>query len=419
MWTGPTGELTYSGLRVVELADELRGEIVGKLLADEGADVVKVEPSGGSIGRHIGPHAEGFEHDPNASLYFWTYNTGKRSVVIEVDETSGRQRFDELVAAADVLITSDGPGRLGERGIDLDAYLVRHPALIVLSVSPYGLTGPWADRRTSELVGLAAGGPLLSCGYDDHTIPPILPGGNQASQIAASFGHTGLLLALLERQSSGLGQMIDVSMHEAIAVSGELANPYWFYPRVHLHRQTCRHAQPSPTQPALFECADGVDVYFALILSDTKTWQTLVEWLDTLGLALDLADEAYLSLAHRQQNFAHIQDIMESFFLMQESADVYRGAQDRGLPLGPILAPEQLLDDPHLQAREFFVPVELPTQGEALFPSSPYRFSYGNGRPGRPPKLGEDNGFDFNDSSAESQVAAHDAAHASTGVGLV
>ncbi len=178
-------------------------------------------------------------------------------------------------------------------------------------------------------------------------------------------------------------------MHEAVAVSGELANPYWFYPRVHLHRQTCRHAQPSPTQPALFECADGVSVYFALILSDVKTWQNLVAWLDTMGLSLDLADEAYLALSHRQEHFSHIQTIMESFFMMKDSADVYREAQERGLPLGPVLAPEQLLEDPHLQEREFFVPVELPTTGEALFPSSPYRFSYGNGVPGSPPRLGE------------------------------
>jgi crotonobetainyl-CoA:carnitine CoA-transferase CaiB-like acyl-CoA transferase len=229
----------------------------------------------------------------------------------------------------------------------------------------------------------------MSCGYDDHDIPPIRPGGNQAFQIAASFGHTGLLLALIECQATGLGQVVDVSMHEAIAVSGELANPYWFYPRVLVHRQTCRHAQPTPTQSALFDCADGVQVYFALILSDQHTWRTVVDWLDTLGLSLDLGDEVYVSLAHRQANFPYIQGILESFFLMQDSATVYRDAQARGLPIGPVLAPEDVVADPHLIERGFFEPVQLPSGGDALFPGSPWRFSYGTGKPGTPPRLGE------------------------------
>lgn len=388
MWNGPSGELTYSGLRVVELAQEPQGEIVGKLLADQGADVVKVEPLGGAAGRRIGPFRTGDEGDPDASLHFWAYNTSKRSVTLDASTDDGRAQRAALIAGADVLITSGSPSELAADGIDLDALVAAHPELIAVSVSPFGLTGPWADWRSSDLVALAAGGILSSCGYDDHSIPPIRPGGNQGFQIAASFGHTGLLLALLERQATGLGQLVDVSMHEAIAVSGELANPYWFYPRVLLQRQTCRHAQPSPTQPALFECADGVQVYFALILSDPRTWSVLVEWLSTLGLDLDLGDEKYLSLAYRQECFSYIQTIMESFFLMQDSATVCRDAQSRGLPLGPVLAPEQLLEDEHLVERGYFVPVALPTGGEALFPGSPYRFSYATGTPGGPPRLG-------------------------------
>ena len=388
MWGGPTGELTYSGLRVVELAQEPQGEIVGKLLADQGADVVKIEPPEGAAGRRIGPFSTGDENHPDASLHFWTYNTGKRSVTLDASTEVGRAQRAALIADADVLITSGGPSQLAADGIELEALVTAHPQLIAVSVSPFGLTGPWADWRSSDLVALAVGGILNSCGYDDHSIPPIRPGGNQAFQIGASFGHSGLLLALLERQATGLGQLVDVSMHEAIAVSGELANPYWFYPRVLLQRQTCRHAQPSPTQPALFECGDGVQVYFALILSDARTWSVLVNWLATLGMDLDLGDEKYLSLSYRQEHFSYIQTIIEAFLLIQDSATVYREAQSRGLPLGPVLAPEQLLDDEHLAERGYFVPVELPTGGEALFPGSPYRFSYATGSPGTPPRLG-------------------------------
>lgn len=389
MWSGPTGELTYSGLRVVELAQDPQGEMLGKLLADQGADVVKVEPPGGAAGRRIGPFLAGHDGDPDASLHFWSYNTSKSSVVLDTSSERGRAERAALIAGADVLITSDGPARLAADGLDLESLVAAHPTLIAVSVSPYGLTGPWADRRTSDMVALAVGGILSSCGYDDHEIPPIRPGGNQAFQMAASFGHNGLLLALLERRRTGLGQLVDVSMHEAIAVSGELANPYWFYPRVLLQRQTCRHAQPTPTQPALFECADGVQVYFALILSDARTWSVLVEWLATLGMDLDLGEEKYLSLAYRQECFSYIQGILEAFFLLQDSATVCRDAQSRGLPLGPVLAPEQLLEDEHLVARGFFVPVELPTGGEAPFPGAPFRFSYATGTPGPPPRLGQ------------------------------
>ncbi|ETD33316.1 CaiB/BaiF CoA-transferase family protein [Williamsia sp. D3] len=403
MWNGPTEELTYSGLRVIELAQDPQGEIVGKLLADQGADVVKVEPPGGAAGRHIGPFRHGSEGDPDASLHFWSYNTGKQSVTLDTTTEQGRAQREELIADADVLITSDGPSRLAADGIDLQALTAAQPELIAVSVSPYGLTGPWADWRSSDLVALAAGGILTSCGYDDHSIPPIRPGGNQAFQLAASFGHSGLLLALLERQATGSGQIVDVSMHEAVAVSGELANPYWFYPRVLLERQTCRHAQPSPTQPALFECADGVQVYFALILSDARTWSVLVDWLATLGMDLDLGEEKYQSLAYRQECFSYIQTIMESFFLIQDSATVCREAQARGLPLGPVLAPEQLLEDEHLVEREFFVPVALPTGGKALFPGSPYRFSYATGTPGSPPRLGVQAGSEI--TGAEEVVA--------------
>jgi crotonobetainyl-CoA:carnitine CoA-transferase CaiB-like acyl-CoA transferase len=183
---------------------------------------------------------------------------------------------------------------------------------------------------------------------------------------------------------------VDVSMHEALAVTVELANPYWFYPRVLVQRQTCRHAQPTLTQPALFECADGRYVYFALILADQKPWATRVEWLASEDLALDLSDEAYLDVGHRQANFAHIQSIVEAFFLLRDADAAYHDGQARGLPIGIVNAPEDLLDDEHLRARGFFVPVEHDGVGPVPYPGAPYRFSSMGPVPVRPaPRLGE------------------------------
>jgi len=380
----------FAALRVVEFADDPAGEFAGKLLADLGADVVKVEPPDGVASRHVGPFADGRDGDRDASLSFWTYNTSKRSVVLG-DSVGDLTRRDELIATADVLLTTWTPAQLAARRLDFDALSAERPELVILSVTPFGLTGPWSEYHSSDLVALAAGGLLNLCGYDDHSIPPIRPGGNQGYLVAASFAHCGVLLALIERQRNGRGQLVDVSMHEAIAVSGELANPYWFYPRALVQRQTARHAQPVPTQPASFRCADGRWIYFALILSDPKAWSATVEWMSELGVAADLTEEKYSCLEYRQREFAHVQDLIEVFFLVQDSATAYREGQRRGLPIGPMLAPEDLLGDEHLTAREFFVPVYLPTdeQRSAPFPGSPYRFSAFTSGPGRPPRLGE------------------------------
>jgi len=376
--------LPYEGLRVVELAGDPAGEHVGKLIADLGAEVVKVEPEEGSPTRRIGPFA-GDHPDPDRSLTFWFHNTGKRSVV-----ASSGDDVAQLLADADVLISTFRPVELAAQGLDLERLRQQHPRLVVLSVTPFGLTGPWADYRSSDLVGLAAGGLLNSCGYDDHSIPPIRPGGDQGYQTAASFAHNGLLLALLERQRTGQGQLVDVSMHEAIAVTVELANPYWFYPRVLVQRQTCRHAQPSMTQPALFRCGDGRWVYFVLIVADPKPWQALVEWLDEHGLAIDLADPAYSDIGFRQQNFSHVQELVEVLFLLQDADAAYHEGQKRGLPIGILNAPEDVLLDEHLQARGFFEDVAHEGVGTASYPGVPYRFSAFRPPPlTRAPQLGE------------------------------
>ena len=385
-----SGSLPFTGLRVVELCDTPAGEQLGKLVADLGAEVVKVEPPQGASSRRHGPFRTGPDGSPtDESLAFVTYNSSKRSVVLG-DGPEDRAVRDRLIASADVLLTTGSPRQLAEADLDLEALVGQHERLVVVSTSPFGLTGPWKDYLTSDLVGLAAGGPLASCGYDDHSIPPILPGGGQAFQTAASFGYCGLLLALIERAQSGRGQLVDVSMHEANAVSGELANPYWFYPKAIVQRQTCRHAQPVPTQPALFQCADDVWVYFALILAEQRSWKALVAWMDEAGLADDLGDPAYDDLAHRQANFPHVQEMLDVFFLLQTSEDAYSEGQRRGLPIGPLRAFEDLPHDEHLVARSFFVDVADDDGTVTTLPGLPYRFSAFSAEPGPAPHLGAD-----------------------------
>jgi crotonobetainyl-CoA:carnitine CoA-transferase CaiB-like acyl-CoA transferase len=250
----------------------------------------------------------------------------------------------------------------------------RFERLVVVSVTPFGLDGPWANWRSCDLVALALGSPLNSCGYDDHSIPPIRPGGDQGFQSAASFAQMGVMLALLQREHTGRGDLVQVSMHDCLAVGAELANPYWFYPEVTVKRQTCRHAQPSPTQPALFECGDGHWVYFVFFVLQQKGWYLLLDWLSSMDLAVDLINPEYEDPVYRQENVGHIQEIIETFFLLQTAEEAYRTGQARGLPIGPINSPDEVLADEHLNARGFFQHVE--TNGRSgTYPRLPLHFS--------------------------------------------
>ena len=363
-----------AGLKIVEVAHDIGGEFTSLLLGRLGAEVVKVEPPEGSPTRQVGPFAAG-RVDADSSLNFWCYNSNKKSVTADLGSLEGMAALKDLLADADILVSTLQPQALKALGLDLRGMTETYPRLIVLSVTPFGLTGPWADYKSSDLVALAAGGPLISCGYDDHSIPPIRPGGNQGYHSAASFAQIGAMLALLDRQKTGRGQLLDVSMHEACAVNVELANPYWFYPRINVHRQTCRHAQPSPTQPALFQCADGRYVYFALILSEPKAWNALVSWMASKDMAVHLTEPAFSDIAYRQAHFHEVQELVECFFLIQDSHDAYRDGQAAGLPVGVLNAPEDLFADEHLQARGFFQEVEHEGVGKVVYPGPIYRFS--------------------------------------------
>ena len=197
---GPSrGPLT--GIRVIELADE-QAEYCGLTLAGLGADVIKVEPPGGSPTRRIGPFYQDRE-DPERSLFFWQYNRGKRSIVLDLRQPDDRDRLRALVATADVLLESTPRGELDGYGLGASALMQQWPALIVARVSPFGDEGPWADFKGSDLVHLALGGVMMNCGYDPapggtYDLPPIAP------QMWHAYHIAGEQLACLDRRRAAL-----------------------------------------------------------------------------------------------------------------------------------------------------------------------------------------------------------------------
>ena len=292
-----------SGIRVVELADE-QAEYCGLTLAGLGADVIKVEPPGGSPTRRIGPFYEDRE-DPERSLFFWQYNRGKRSIVLDLREASDRERFRALVATADVLLESTPRDELDGVGLGADALMRELPTLIVARVSPFGDEGPWAGFKGSDLIHLALGGVMMNCGYDPapgghYDLPPIAPQMWHAFHVAGEQLAFSIVAALLFRWRTGKGQRLSCAIHEAVAKSTEVDLMTWVMRRALVQRQTCRHAREGITpHPSIVHTKDGRWVMANLGTRPGETKQ-LVALLEKYGIDAGLdADKATIPTSGR------------------------------------------------------------------------------------------------------------------------
>src|SRR5262245_714465 len=213
-----------SPYRVLDLSTE-RGLLCGQILGDLGADVLKIEPPGGSPARRCGPFFQDQPH-ANHSLYWWAYNRNKRSITLNIDTSEGQAILRRLVESAHFFIESDTPGSLAKCGLSYDTLAALNPALVYVSITPFGQDGPKASYADSDLIILAAGGPLVLSGDDDR--PPVRVSVPQAYLHASAEAAVAALIAHHERQHSGRGQHVDVSAQQAVAQatqSGILATP--------------------------------------------------------------------------------------------------------------------------------------------------------------------------------------------------
>ena len=390
--TGP-----LAGVRVVELASE-RTELCGKLLADMGADVIAVEPPGGSRSRRIGPYA-GDLPDLNRSLHFWSYNTSKRGVTLSLEHAEGRALFTRLAQGADVVIESAAPGSPAARDGGYEARAAEHPGLVWAAITPFGQTGPYRDFAMTDLTSMAMGGPMASCGYDDLPgAPPIRPEAFHSLHMGGEYAAIAIMIALVDRLASGADQYIDVSIHEACAATTEGSFPNWEYFHRLVLRQTGRHAAPTITPRWQFRCADGRDINMigAGIPRNPRSWRPLLDWMERHGKVEDLRNPEYDGVMtenpyHRGPAAAYIAAVIGRFVESISTEEAYRGGQALHMPWGPVRSPDENLDDPHWRDRGFFVEIEHPELGRSYtYPGLPYIF---HGSPGRirrrAPLLGE------------------------------
>lgn len=403
MTTTPTGPL--AGLRIVELASEM-APWAGKLFGDMSADVILIEPPGGHATRSFGPFADDIA-DANRSLWFWYYNTSKRSVCLDLERDEDRERLRTLIVGADMFLESERPGRLASLSLDYAALRPLNPRLIMISVTAFGQSGPRAEDVATDLTLLAGGGPAWMCGYDDHTLPPVRGGGNQGYHTASHFAVMSGLAALVYRDQSGTGQHIDVNAHAAANVTTEAGSYTWLVARQTVRRQTGRHAGVLSTQSTQILCADGRYVSTGLGVRRPEQFRMLLEWLSGAGLLENFSSRAVLEWAiedpildlmtpsdDTMAKLGAARDAITHLAANMSAYEFFQGGQARNMQVSIIYSPEEVLSDPHMVARGFPVQVNHPELGrDVTYPGAPYLFHKSPVRiQRRPPLVGEHTG---------------------------
>lgn len=375
------------GLRILDLAGPM-GVYCSKLLGDLGADVVRVEPPRGDAVRGAAPF---FQDIPGLerSLFHWHFNANKRAITLDIQTVDGRALFKRLAATADVIVETCKPGRLNELGLGYEDLAAAAPGIVVTSITPFGQTGPYAQWDGEELIGQAAGGLLWMCGWPDR--PPVMMGGGPALHQASAEAAAATLIALEMRDQIGEGQHVDVSVQACMPLTLMASMPEYY--TLGVLRQPRVGDFHGSALNGMFRCSDGyADFRFR---GRPGQWERIVAWMDAAGMAEDLGEERYRDPVLRRQTeiYQHVDDVFQRFIIRFTREEAMDTAQRQGIEVGAVYTVEDMLHDPQLEARHFFVEVEHEALGRSFtYPGPPFVMSETPCRPPRrAPLLGEHN----------------------------
>ncbi|MBI4560405.1 MAG: CoA transferase, partial [Candidatus Rokubacteria bacterium] len=365
--------------RVLDLTDH-RGSLCGKILADLGADVVKVEPPEGSPARRVGSFCRDVE-DPERSLHWWAYGVNCRSLVLDFTVPEGRARLLELVLAADFLLESFPPGRLDRLNLGWSTLHRQNPRLIVTSVTPFGGDGPYRDFKGPDLVLQAMGGMMHQIGDRDR--PPVRIGTSQAFLHAAGQATVGTLVAHFWRERTGLGQRVEVSGQVAMMWTMMSETGFPVLQGYDPFRDGVQTRYASLRRRMIFPCRDGFVVLIAAGGAvGGRMLEALTAWMAEERMAPEFLrgrdwkswDASYLLAAGAkgQAEIDLVTDAVAAFVRRKTKAELYDGAVARGLLLAPVANTADVLGDPQLAARKFFESFPEPRLGREVIHPGPF-----------------------------------------------
>jgi crotonobetainyl-CoA:carnitine CoA-transferase CaiB-like acyl-CoA transferase len=370
-------EGALSNLRVIEFAQGIAGPYCGKLFADLGADVIKVEPPDGDASRRYGPFPNDEPHPEKSGLYLHL-NTGKKSLTLDTSVTSGKVVVNKLLDNADVVIDDGGD-------------IVVPDAIVRVSVTPFGLTGPYAGYKGNSLTAMAMSSIMYGTGDPDRE--PLTTGGTPADYIAGIHAWIGALAAIEHREREGKGQRVDVSLAEAAACADEYNAAMYAFQGAVRRRYYSRHIFGYPMD--ILPCRDG---YVVVIpgaagfpqrgLADTGAVSPMALLMENPELD---QSEFFKSGQVRMTRWRDFDEVILPWLREHDAQEIVLTAQALRMPFALVPTVKDLFEDPHLAERQYFRRVDHPEAGELTYAGPPFRMTETPSRIERAPLLGEHN----------------------------
>ena len=385
--------------RALDLTTE-RGLLCGQILADLGADVIKIEPPGGSSARKLGPFYQDQE-DAENSLYWWAYNRNKRGVTLDITRSEGQDLLRRLARDAKFLIESDNPGSLTQYGLGYDELAADNPGLIYVSITPFGQDGPKASYADSDLIILASSGPLVITGDEDR--PPVRLSLPQGYLHASAAAAPAALIALYESHRSQRGQHIDISAQQAAAQATQstiLSAPL----NDAETRRMAGGAKMGPLEIRLLWPAKDGHVSIAYLFGSAFAHFTkrLMDWIYEEGFCdkavqqmdwVGMGGPLFGGDPKTLEDYERLKQIVEDFTKTKTKEELFRNALERGLLIAPVTTIDEVVESKQLESRQYWTTVDHEEIGKAFAYPGPFaKFSeqpiaYKR----RPPKIGEHN----------------------------
>lgn len=373
------------GIRVIDLTRIYAGPYCSMLFADMGAEVIKIEPPGGEIIRDNPPlvkEGENGPHDRSRSGYFLTLNRNKYGITLNLKHPKAVSIFKDLVKIGDVVLENYAPGVMKRLGIDYPVLKEVNPRIIMASISGFGQWGPYSERIAFDHISQAMSGMMSITGHPDS--PPTRVGTSLGDVNASVHAAFAIMTALWHREKTGVGQYIDISMQEAMVSILEGAIARWTIGR-ELQTPIGTH-NPHDAPMAAYKCKDG---YIIIATVGDEHWHRFCKAIDKPEWA---KDPGYQTKRQRWEKKYVLADEIEKITANYTVKEVGEMMDRERVANSPIHNIEQVVDDPHLNARGYFVEVEHPIIGKAKLPGIPFKLSETPGDVKRPsPLVGEHN----------------------------